>query len=90
MARKKMSDDNLKILELPKRTPKILFSDDYLEIARRAQELAILAAKTEILAQQAKKAEKFVDSLLDDFYAAYKLRETQKEIFLQEFKKILG
>lgn len=87
MARKKNPP---KIVELPKRAPKILFSDDYLEIARRAQELAILAAKTEILAQQAKKAEKFADSLLDDFYAAYKLRETRKEIFMETLKKILG
>lgn len=91
MARKKTSDgDHLKIVELPKRTPKILSSDDWLEISRQAQEMALHAAQVEILTIQADKARKFADELVDDFYAAYKLREAQKEIFMETLKKLLG
>lgn len=89
MARKK-NPEPLKIVELPKRTPKILSSDDWLEISRQAQELALRAAQVEVLAIQAKKAVKFSDEVTDDFYAAYKLREAQKEIFMETLKKFFG
>ena len=88
MARKKSSEPP-KIIELPKRPSKILSVDDYLEIANAANAVAIHSVQVEILAQLADKTRKFSDELTDDFYKAFKLRETQKEIFMETIKKIL-
>lgn len=89
MARKK-NPEPPKIVELPKRTSKILSSDDYLELSKQAAEMALHAAQVEVLTIQADKARKFADELVDDFYTAYKLYEAQKEIFMATLKKFLG
>lgn len=92
MARKKKTSDgdNLKVVELPKPEPIFVSSDGWLEISQAAMELALHAAQTEIFARQADKVRKLSDELVDDFIAAKKLREAQKEIFMATLKKFLG
>ncbi|MBR6012359.1 MAG: hypothetical protein IK062_01080 [Selenomonadaceae bacterium] len=85
-----------KIVELPKRKPKkILWSDEWLELAGLCQEMALHARDVEILdykATQAKneKADKYFHSCFNDFSTALKLRNAQQEIFFDKLKEIFG
>ena len=88
MARK--NNEPPKIVALPKNKPKILFSEDYLEIARRAQEMALYARDVEICARAAKKAVEFSDVLCDDFITAKKLRDSAQKDFVKAIEKILA
>ena len=87
MTRKK-TPDTLKIVELPKREL-FLSADDYREIARQAQELALLADDVHQKAVVAKAAENFADFAFAEFNTARKLRDSQQEKFLATLKKIL-
>lgn len=89
MARKK-NPESPKIVELPQHAKKIFSSDDWLEIARQAQELAQHSAQVEILARVAKNALNYSDIVFDDFVTAIKLRDIQQEQFLETIKKILN
>ncbi len=92
MARKKTSDgnDSLKIVDLPKRKPKIVTSDEWTEILQMAMKMALHAAQVETLVLQAEKARKFSDDLVADFYHAKTLCDAQRQIFIEQLKKILG
>ncbi len=84
------ANDNLKVVDLPKRKQKILSSDDYLELARRAQEMALFASDVENLDRVADYATKFFNRVIDDFITAKKLRDSAQKDFIKAIEEILN
>ena len=84
------ANDNLKVVDLPKRKQKILSVDDCLEIARLAQELALFASDVENLDRVANYATKFFNSAIDDFITAKELRDSAQKDFVKAIEKILN
>lgn len=85
-----MSNNNLKVVDLPKREQKILSADDCLEIARLAQELALFASDVENLDRVANYATKFFNRAIDDFITAKELRDSAQKDFIKAVEKILN
>lgn len=85
-----MSNNNLKVVDLPKRKQKILSADDCLELARKSQEMALYACTAENMARVANYATDFYNRVLDDFIAAKKLRDSAQKDFIKAIEKILN
>lgn len=87
---KMSANDNLKVVDLPKRKQKILSADDCLEIARLAQELALYASDVENLDRVANYATKFFNRAIGDFITAKELRDSAQKDFIKAIEKIIN
>ena len=84
------ANDNLKVVDLPKRKQKILSVDDYRAISQLAQNMAVLADDVLQKAAIAKGAANYADFTFSEFYTAKELRDSAQKDFIKAIEEILN